>query len=142
LQRLYQISVQYDDRQRAASGQRAVNGVVSLHVPTSVIKAKSALYMKRGKGAVCNVMARSTTCTRPPNRVGNYVTPQVGNYVIANPALAVRECALGSPAISTWIKELGAARAALIPLIRNELGVVAAQVMDGSVVTPRDGDVE
>ena len=32
-------------------------------------------------------MARSTTYTPSPNRVGNYVTPQVGNYVIANPAL-------------------------------------------------------
>ncbi len=47
----YQISVQHDDRQRTASGQRAVNGAVSLHVPTSVIKTKSALYMKRGKPA-------------------------------------------------------------------------------------------
>jgi group II intron reverse transcriptase/maturase len=45
----YEISVQHDDRQRTASGQRAVNGAVSLHVPTSVIKAKSALYMQRGK---------------------------------------------------------------------------------------------
>ncbi len=47
----YQISVQHDDRQRTASGQRAVNGAVSLHVPKSVIKAKSALYMKRGEPA-------------------------------------------------------------------------------------------
>ncbi|MEO3857507.1 reverse transcriptase domain-containing protein [Acrocarpospora sp. B8E8] len=47
----YEISVQHDDRQRTASGQRAVNGAVSLHVPTSLIKAKSALYTKRGKPA-------------------------------------------------------------------------------------------
>lgn len=47
----YEISVQHDDRQRTASGQRAVNGAVGLHVPKSVIKAKSALYMKRGKPA-------------------------------------------------------------------------------------------
>jgi group II intron reverse transcriptase/maturase len=47
----YQISVQHDDRQRTASGQRAVNGAVSLHVPTSVIKAKSSLYLNRGKPA-------------------------------------------------------------------------------------------
>ncbi|HEY3751146.1 MAG TPA: reverse transcriptase domain-containing protein [Pseudonocardiaceae bacterium] len=47
----YEISVQHDDRQRTASGQRAVNGAVSLHVPTSVIKAKSAPYLKRGNPA-------------------------------------------------------------------------------------------
>jgi hypothetical protein len=47
----YEISVQHDDRQHTASGQRAVNGAVSLHVPKSVIKAKSALYMKRGQPA-------------------------------------------------------------------------------------------
>ena len=47
----YEISVQHDDRQRTASGQRAVNGAVSLHVPKSVIQAKSALYMKRGQPA-------------------------------------------------------------------------------------------
>jgi group II intron reverse transcriptase/maturase len=47
----YEISVQHDDRQRTASGQRAVNGAVSLHVPPSVINAKSAPYLKRGKPA-------------------------------------------------------------------------------------------
>jgi group II intron reverse transcriptase/maturase len=47
----YEISVQHDDRQRTASGQRAVNGAVSLHVPKSVIQAKSALYLKRGQPA-------------------------------------------------------------------------------------------
>ncbi|MBV8995022.1 MAG: hypothetical protein JO287_15290 [Pseudonocardiales bacterium] len=47
----YEISVQHDDRQRTASGQRAVNGAVSLHVPKSVIKAKSAPYLKRGQPA-------------------------------------------------------------------------------------------
>jgi hypothetical protein len=47
----YEISVQRDDRQRTENGQRAVNGVVSLHVPKSVIKAKSAPYLKRGQPA-------------------------------------------------------------------------------------------
>jgi group II intron reverse transcriptase/maturase len=47
----YEISVQHDDRQRTAGGQRAVNGAVSLHVPKALIKAKSALYTKRGKPA-------------------------------------------------------------------------------------------
>ncbi|MET8047864.1 group II intron reverse transcriptase/maturase [Streptosporangium sp. NPDC005286] len=47
----YEISVQHDDRQRTASGQRAVNGAVSLHVPKALIKAKIALYTKRGKPA-------------------------------------------------------------------------------------------
>jgi group II intron reverse transcriptase/maturase len=47
----YEISVQHDDKQRTKRGQRAVNGAISLHVPTSVIKAKIALYSKRGKPA-------------------------------------------------------------------------------------------
>jgi group II intron reverse transcriptase/maturase len=47
----YEISVQHDDKQRTKHGQRAVNGAISLHVPTSVIKAKIALYSKRGKPA-------------------------------------------------------------------------------------------
>ena len=47
----YEISVQHDDRQRTASGQRAVNGAVSLHVPKSVIQANSALYLKCGQPA-------------------------------------------------------------------------------------------
>ena len=47
----YEISVRHDDRQRTRSGQRAVNGAVRLHVPPSVIKAKIALYSKRGKPA-------------------------------------------------------------------------------------------
>jgi group II intron reverse transcriptase/maturase len=47
----YEISVQHDDKQRTRRGQRAVNGAVSLHVPPSMIKAKIALYSKRGKPA-------------------------------------------------------------------------------------------
>lgn len=47
----YEISVQHDDRQRTASGRRAVNGAVSLHVPATVVTAKNALYTKRGKPA-------------------------------------------------------------------------------------------
>jgi group II intron reverse transcriptase/maturase len=46
----YQITVQHDDRQ-FTRGQRSVNGQISLHVPESVIKAKSAPYLKRGKPA-------------------------------------------------------------------------------------------
>jgi group II intron reverse transcriptase/maturase len=47
----YEISVQHDDRQRTRSGQRTVNGAISLHVPPSVIKARIAPYSKRGKPA-------------------------------------------------------------------------------------------
>jgi group II intron reverse transcriptase/maturase len=47
----YEISVQHDDKQRTKRGQRAVNGAISLHVPASMIKAKIALYFKRGKPA-------------------------------------------------------------------------------------------
>jgi group II intron reverse transcriptase/maturase len=46
----YQITVQHDDRQ-FTRGQRAVNGQIGLHVPESVIKAKSAPYLKRGQPA-------------------------------------------------------------------------------------------
>ena len=46
----YEIMVQHDDRQ-LTGGQRSVNGQISLHVPESVIKAKSAPYFKRGKPA-------------------------------------------------------------------------------------------
>ena len=47
----YEISVRHDDRQRTRRGQRAVNGAVRLHVPPSVITAKCAPYLKRGKPA-------------------------------------------------------------------------------------------
>ncbi|PZG82200.1 maturase [Streptomyces sp. NTH33] len=47
----YEIGVQRNDKQRTKRGQRAVNGAISLHVPASVIKAKIALYSKRGKPA-------------------------------------------------------------------------------------------
>jgi hypothetical protein len=47
----YEISIRHDDKQRTARGQRAVNGAISLHVPKSVIKAKTAPYTKRGKPA-------------------------------------------------------------------------------------------
>lgn len=47
----YDIGVQHDDRQRARNGHRGVNGAISLGVPTSVIKAKTALYRERGKPA-------------------------------------------------------------------------------------------
>jgi group II intron reverse transcriptase/maturase len=47
----YEISVQHDDKQRSKHGQRSVNGAIRLHVPPSVIKAKSAPYLIRGKPA-------------------------------------------------------------------------------------------
>lgn len=47
----YEINVLHDDKQRTATGQRAINGAIGLHVPTSVIRAKSAPYLIRGKPA-------------------------------------------------------------------------------------------
>jgi group II intron reverse transcriptase/maturase len=47
----YEITVQRN-ASKISHGRRAVNGVVGLRVPTSVIKAKSAPYMKRGKPAL------------------------------------------------------------------------------------------
>lgn len=44
----YEITVQQNDRV-ITNGQRNSNGTVRLRVPTSVIKAKCALYMQRGK---------------------------------------------------------------------------------------------
>jgi hypothetical protein len=46
----YQITVQHDDRQ-LTRGHRTVNGQIGLRVPESVIKAKSAPYLKRGQPA-------------------------------------------------------------------------------------------
>jgi group II intron reverse transcriptase/maturase len=44
----YEITVQHNPS-KISHGRRAVNGVIQLRVPTSVIKAKSAPYMKLGK---------------------------------------------------------------------------------------------
>ncbi|MCA1673957.1 MAG: maturase, partial [Actinobacteria bacterium] len=46
----YEITVQHSNH-KTTRGRRAVNGVVRLRVPTSVIKAKCALYLERGKPA-------------------------------------------------------------------------------------------
>jgi group II intron reverse transcriptase/maturase len=46
----YEITVQHSNR-RITRGRRAVNGVVRLRVPTTVIKAKCAPYLARGKPA-------------------------------------------------------------------------------------------
>jgi hypothetical protein len=46
----YEITVQHSNH-KITRGRRAVNGVVRLRVPTSVIKAKCALYLERGKPA-------------------------------------------------------------------------------------------
>lgn len=47
----YEISVRHDDKQRTSHGRRAVNGAISLHVPQSLVKAKSVPYLKHGKPA-------------------------------------------------------------------------------------------
>jgi group II intron reverse transcriptase/maturase len=44
----YEITVQHSDH-KLSHGRRAVNGLVRLRVPTTVIKAKSAPYLQRGK---------------------------------------------------------------------------------------------
>ena len=46
----YEITVQHNDR-KVTRGRRAVNGTVRLRVPRTVIKAKSAPYLQRGKPA-------------------------------------------------------------------------------------------
>ena len=46
----YEITVQHSDH-RITKGRRSVNGVIRLRVPTEVIKAKCAPYLKRGKPA-------------------------------------------------------------------------------------------
>jgi group II intron reverse transcriptase/maturase len=46
----YEITVQHSNH-KTTRGRRAVNGVVRLRVPTSVIKAKCAPYLERGKPA-------------------------------------------------------------------------------------------
>jgi Type II intron maturase/Reverse transcriptase (RNA-dependent DNA polymerase) len=43
----YEITVAHADRKQTA-GRRSVNGVIQLHVPTDVIKAKCARYMRGG----------------------------------------------------------------------------------------------
>jgi group II intron reverse transcriptase/maturase len=44
----YEITVLHNDR-KVTRGRRSANGVVSLRVPASVIKAKQASYLSRGK---------------------------------------------------------------------------------------------
>jgi len=46
----YEITVQHNDRY-CTRGQRSVNGNVALRVPQSVVKAKIAPYLRRGKPA-------------------------------------------------------------------------------------------
>ncbi|MEV4976235.1 reverse transcriptase/maturase family protein [Streptomyces scopuliridis] len=46
----YEITVRYNDR-KITRGRRAVNGTIGLHVPRSVVTAKSAPYLQRGKPA-------------------------------------------------------------------------------------------
>jgi group II intron reverse transcriptase/maturase len=46
----YQITVGHDDR-KITRGLRRLNGTIQLHVPTAVITAKCAPYLKRGKPA-------------------------------------------------------------------------------------------
>ena len=44
----YEVTVGHDDR-KITAGRRSVNGAIQLRVPTVVIKAKCARYMRRGK---------------------------------------------------------------------------------------------
>jgi group II intron reverse transcriptase/maturase len=44
----YEITVLHNDR-KVTAGRRTVNGTISLRVPSSVIKAKQAPYLSRGK---------------------------------------------------------------------------------------------
>jgi hypothetical protein len=46
----YDITVHHNDR-KVTGGRRSVNGVIRLRVPRSVVSAKQALYMERGKPA-------------------------------------------------------------------------------------------
>ena len=46
----YRITVAHDDC-KITDGRRRINGTIQLHVPTTVIKAKCAPYLKRGKPA-------------------------------------------------------------------------------------------
>ena len=46
----YEVTVAHDDR-RVTSGRRRLNGTVQLRVPKTVIKAKCAPYLQRGKPA-------------------------------------------------------------------------------------------
>jgi len=46
----YEITVAHNDH-KTRRGRRTANGTVGLHVPTNVIKAKTAPYLKRGKPA-------------------------------------------------------------------------------------------
>lgn len=46
----YDITVHHNDR-KITGGRRSVNGVIRLRVPRSVVTAKQAQYMKRGKPA-------------------------------------------------------------------------------------------
>ena len=45
----YEVTVQQSDTKLDANGRRAVNGNIGLRVPTDVVRAKSAAYMRRGK---------------------------------------------------------------------------------------------
>jgi len=44
----YEVTVGHDDR-KITAGRRSVNGAIQLRVPTVMIKAKCARYMRRGK---------------------------------------------------------------------------------------------
>jgi len=46
----YQVTVAHDDR-KITRGRRRVNGTIQLHVPKTVIRAKCAPYLSRGKPA-------------------------------------------------------------------------------------------
>jgi group II intron reverse transcriptase/maturase len=58
----YEITVQHDEQQ-LTRGRRAVNGQIKLLVPESVIKAKSAPYLSRGKPACRNPLVNEADYT-------------------------------------------------------------------------------
>lgn len=58
----YEITVQHDQRQ-LTRGRRAVNGMIKLRVPESVIKAKSAPFLARGEPACQNALTNEADYT-------------------------------------------------------------------------------
>jgi group II intron reverse transcriptase/maturase len=58
----YEITVQHNNQQ-LTGGQREANGKIWLRVPRSVIKAKSAPYLRRGKPARCDPLVHEDDYT-------------------------------------------------------------------------------
>jgi group II intron reverse transcriptase/maturase len=106
----YEISVaSRDHRTRRPSAtdkrnRRSLNGTVVLHVPASVVKAKSALYLSRGKPACRNPMVNETDYNIVA-RFGAEYRGIVQYYLLAGlpcsrpwPASTARRCQRWQPA--------------------------------------------